>query len=296
MSAHTAQQTSANTNANANANANADQPIVSRAKTALKVSATFWLAIVIIGQVAFAIFIAGFYGVSSVQGNFAAWAKNTTLLKGYVAGDSTGNLFFAAHMLIAVVIACCGVLQLIPQIRARAAGFHRWNGRVFMLAISVASVSGLYLTWIRKTIANPVSAFAISLDAVLIILFAVFAWRAAQARDFTSHRQWALRTFIVANGVWFQRLGYLAWVVINQGPRGITEKMDGPFDVFWAFGSYLLPLAVLEFYMRAKESRSAKIKIASAITVSVSTLLMMVGIAGVTLFLWLPLLKKMLLP
>ena len=198
-------------------------------------------------------------------------------------------------MLIAVVIASCGVLQLIPQIRARAAAFHRWNGRIFMLAILAASVSGLYLTWIRRTIANPVGAFAISLDAVLIILFAVFAWRAARARDFTSHRQWALRTFIVANGVWFQRLGYLAWVVINQGPRGITAKMDGPFDVFWAFGSYLLPLAILEFYMRAKESRSVKMKIASAITISVSALLMMVGVAGLTLFLWLPLLKKMLL-
>jgi uncharacterized membrane protein len=283
MSAHTASRADASTN----------QHIGSRANKALKASATFWLTVVILGQAAFAIFVAGFYGVSSLQGNFAAWAKNTTLLKGYVVGDTTGNMFFAAHMLIAIVIACSGVLQLIPQIRARAATFHRWNGRIFLLAILAGSMSGLYLTLIRKTSANPIGAIAISLDAILIILFAILAWRAARARDFTAHRQWALRTFIVANGVWFQRLGYLAWMVINQGPVGITKQMDGAFDLFWAFGSYLLPLAVLELYLRAKESGNALLKVATALTISVSTLLMMVGIAGLTLFMWLPLLKRM---
>jgi uncharacterized membrane protein len=255
-------------------------------------SATFWLIVTIIGQLAFFAFIAGFYGPSSLQGNFAEWAKNTNLLKGYVPSDARGNLFFAAHVLLAAVIALGGILQLLPQIRKHAPRLHRWNGRVFMLAIIAASLSGLYLVWVRGTLVNFIGGLAISLDGVLIVAFAIMAWRAARTRDFESHRRWALRTFIVASGVWFMRLGYIAWFIINQGPVGVTKKMDGPFDLFWAFGCYLVPLAVLELYFFAQRSRHTSMKVATAITITVGTVFMSIGVVGASMFMWLPLLKK----
>lgn len=217
------------------------------------------------------------------------------LLKGYVAGDGTGNAFFAAHVLIAAVIALSGVLQLVPQIRRHAIGFHRWNGRVFMIAILTASLSGLYLTWVRQTNPTLTGAIAVSLDALLIVVFAVLAWRAVRAGDIESHRQWALRTFIVASGVWFQRLGYFAWFILNQGPVGVTKKMDGPFDLFWGFGCYLVPLAVLELYLRAKRGTGTGLKLTTAFIITVGTLLMAVGVVAVAMFMWLPLLKKVLM-
>ncbi len=269
-----------------------NKPNRSRANTFLKIAATFWLIVTIIGQWAFMGFVAVFYGSSSLQGHFADWTKNKMLLKGYVAGDTAGNLFFAAHVLIAAVIAFGGVLQLIPQIRARATAFHRWNGRVFMVAVLAASLSGLYLVWVRQTSLTTTGALAISLDAILIIVFAVLAWRAALAHDFIAHRRWALRTFIVASGVWFQRLGYLAWFIINRGPVGVTDKMDGAFDLFWAFGCYLVPLVVLEFYLRAKEDCSTAKQYISGITLVAGILIMLVGVVGTTALMWWPLLAK----
>ena len=152
-------------------------------KNALNRMATFWFTVTLLGQWAFGYFIVGFYGASTLQGNFEDWSKNQSLIKGYVPGDTPGNWAFAAHMLLAATVAFAGVLQLSPQIRTRALAFHRWNGRVFMLAVLASSVGGLYLTWIRGTSRNFISALAISGDAVLIVVFAVLAWRTARARN-----------------------------------------------------------------------------------------------------------------
>ena len=95
------------------------------ADTALKAAAGLWFLVAVIGQWAFLYFIVAFYGPSTLQGNFEAWSKNTFLFKGYIAGDTAGNLAFAAHVLLAAVIAFGGAIQLIPQIRTRAITVHR---------------------------------------------------------------------------------------------------------------------------------------------------------------------------
>src|SRR5215469_3165737 len=91
----------------------------SHAETALKAAAGFWFLVAVIGQWVFLYYIVAFYGRSTFTGNFQAWTKNTFLKQGYIAGDRVGNLVFAAHALLAAVIAFGGAIQLIPQIRAR---------------------------------------------------------------------------------------------------------------------------------------------------------------------------------
>jgi hypothetical protein len=77
----------------------------SLADSALKAAAHFWFVVAVIGQWAFLYYIVAFYGTSTLTGNFQAWTKNTFLHKGYIAGDTVGNLAFAAHALLAAVIA-----------------------------------------------------------------------------------------------------------------------------------------------------------------------------------------------
>jgi hypothetical protein len=98
------------------------------ADTALKAAAEFWFLVAVIGQWAFLYYIVAFYGPSTFTGNFQAWTRNTFLRMSYVPGDTAGNLAFAAHALLAAVIAFGGAIQLIPQIRARAISVHRWIG------------------------------------------------------------------------------------------------------------------------------------------------------------------------
>src|SRR5260370_42380174 len=131
------------------------------ADTALKAAAGFWFLLAVIGQWAFLYYIVAFYGPSTFTGDFHAWTKNTFLRMSYVPGDTAGNLAFAAHALLAAVIAFGGAIQLIPQIRARSISVHRWNGRVFFATALGLSVSGLYMEWVRGDRENITSGLAI---------------------------------------------------------------------------------------------------------------------------------------
>src|SRR6266478_7014334 len=135
------------------------------ADTVLKTAAGFWFVVAVIGQWAFLYYLVAFYGPSTLSGNFQAWTRNTFLRMSYVRGDTAGNLAFAAHALLASVIAFGGAIQLIPQIRTRAICVHCWIGRVFLGTALGLSVSGLYMEWVRGDRASLIDALAISLNA-----------------------------------------------------------------------------------------------------------------------------------
>ena len=180
------------------------------------------------------------------------------LFVGFVAGDLVGNVALAVHLFIAFVITIGGTLQLIPQIRAHAPAFHRWNGRLYILIAFVTSLAALYMIWTRDTFGGIlINDISVSLDAVLIMVFAAIALRYAMARRIDVHRRWALRTFMVVSGVWFTRVIYAFLGIVPGETPGVTDDMSGPTNIVIGFASYLLPLAVLELYFFAKRSPHA---------------------------------------
>jgi hypothetical protein len=262
------------------------------ADAALKGAAAFWLAAALIGQGMFLFYISAFYGPSTLTGNFQAWSRNTNLIKGYVPGDTAGNLAFGAHVLMAAVITFGGTLQLVPQIRVRAPTVHRWIGRLFLTTAMGASLAGLFMLWGRGVTDNLGNALGLSLDAGLILMFGALAWRAAVKRDFASHRRWAMRTFMVANGVWFLRLGFATYGFLKQGLGDALPSMESFFDA-WNFGCYLAPLAILELYLRAGDKAGPRRKLAVAGGLVVATALMSIGIVGAWLGFFAPVLAKL---
>ncbi len=268
----------------------AEWGVTAAADKALKASAGLWFLAAAAGQWAFVVYIVGFFGGPTVRGDFEAWDRNTLMFDGYVAGDLVGNLLLAAHVLLAASITAGGTLQLVPQIRARALWFHRWNGRLYILTAFAISLAGLYLTWVRASNPTLHGSLAISLNAVLIMVCAALAWRDARAGRMSAHRRWALRTFLVVSGVWFLRVGFMAWIILNRGLALSAGDFDGPFEKFWVFGSFLLPLAVLELYLRTQERAGPAGRFAMAAGLVVLTAVMGVGIVGAWLMLWRPLL------
>jgi hypothetical protein len=254
----------------------------------LRASAAIWFLTALAGQWLFVYYIASFYGPSTLSGDFESWRRNKSLIDGYVADDATGNLFFAAHVLIAAILTYGGTLQLIPQVRDRAIAFHRWNGRVFLLAAVAAASAGLYLEWVRGTGLHGrgtglIGALGVTLDALLILLFAVLAWRAVSAGYLAAHQRWATRLFLVVNGVWFMRVGIAAWTLLT--PFGAQ-----PFFTFWSFGAYLFPLAVYELYLRTQGASAPARLLAAAGVVALS---LVTGIGSIAAFftMWRPLLS-----
>lgn len=249
-------------------------------------AATFCYLTIAAGQLLFVAFILLYYYPPTLTGDFAGW-NDKPLIKGFVPGDSGGNLFFAVHVLMAAVITFGGLVQLLPAIRNRWPMVHRWNGRLYLVSALTLALGGLWLTWGRGTWLTLTGGIGITLDAVLILAFAAMAWRAARARRFVEHRRWAIRLFVVASAVWFMRVGYLAWGLATGG-AGIGKAMDGPFDIFLAFANSLLPLAVAELYLRAGAHGTPGAKKSVAALLALSGLIILAGSAGAWMVMWGP--------
>ncbi|MGF1669001.1 MAG: DUF2306 domain-containing protein, partial [Balneolaceae bacterium] len=251
-------------------------------------AAIFWFIIAFIGHLIFVLYIVTLYGVSLFEGDFERW--NAMMSNGYKEGDITGNIYIGIHLLLAAIISIGGPLQIIPKLREWVPKFHRWNGRVYVTTAIIISLTGFYLTWIRGSAAGAFEMdVAITINALLIILFAVIAIRYAMARNFTVHRKWALRLFMVVSGVWFFRVGLMLWLVIHQKPVGFDPvTFQGPFLTFLSFAQYLLPLLFLEIYFWAQERAGQTGKIGTAALIAVLAIAMGVGIFGASMGMWLP--------
>lgn len=268
--------------------ATAPRPRAPLASRVLGATAAFWFAVAALGQLIFATYIAGFYGRATLSGHPEWW--NQVMPHGYVVGDTFFNGVLGLHLAFAFLITLGGLLQLLPPIRRAAPAFHRWTGRVYLVSASIMAIGGLVMVWGRGTVGDFPQHLAISLNAALILTCAAFAWRHARARRHDLHRRWALRLFLCVSGVWFFRVGLMAWIVVNQGPAGFDpQTFSGPFLTALAFAVYaVVPLGVLELYLRAQRSRRDDAKVTMACVLTTLGLMTAVGVASATALMWLP--------
>ena len=255
------------------------------AEATLKAATSFWFVVTIVGQLVFAFAVASFYGLTALRGDYHGWK----ISRGFVPGVTSGNWAVAMHLGSAAVIMLAGAIQLIPQVRNRFPAFHRWNGRIYMLTAVAGSFAGVYMTWFRGGVGDLPQHIGGTLNGVLIWVFAGIALRYALARDFRTHRRWALRLFMVTSAVWFYRIVFFLSLAVFKGPFGFDPvTFTGPFPTTMSFATYLVPLAILELYFLAQDRDSASGRFATAFLLVVLTLVMAAGLFAVTMFKWLP--------
>ena len=262
--------------------------LTSAADTALRAAARFWFAVTILGQVVFAFTVASFYTLTALRGDYHKW----NFTNGYLPGFSMGNTAVIMHVASAAFIMLAGAVQLVPQIRNRFPVFHRWNGRIYMLTALTLSLAGLYMTWIRGSVGDLSTHLGSTVNAILIWLCGGMALRYALSRDFRTHRRWALRFFLVVSASWFFRIGFFLSFLVNKGPFGFDPTtFRGPFLTFMSFAQFLVPLAVLEIYLRAQDHPGALRRMATAGVLFVLTLVMGAGLFAVAMAQWVPQVK-----
>ena len=257
------------------------------ASNALARAGQTWFIVAATGQLIFAWYMAALYGMSALRGDWETW--NKVMPRGWNAGDTVGNVAIFIHLLLALVVTLAGLAQLVPAVRRAAPSVHRWIGRVYIASAFGIAFGSMYLMWVRGAVGDFSQHLGSTFNAILLVLFAVIALRHARARNLVLHRQWALRLFMVMNGVWFFRLGLLLWLMIHQQPVGFDPKtFTGPFLTFLVYAQTLLPLAALELYFRAQRSDVAARKWAAAAVIAVLALATAGGVVGATMGLWLP--------
>lgn len=249
-------------------------------------SGVLWFLIAAAGQWLFAYYIIAAYIPRTASGEFERW-NETGLIDGYAQGDLIGNLGFISHVLLAAFVSIAGVMQLLPVIRRRFPTFHRWNGRAYMSVAVFLAVGGIILVWVRGTRMNDLAAMGTTIDGLLILVTAGFTLRHAIARRIDQHRRWAMRLFVVVNGVWFIRVGYMAWAIASGG-AGMSRSMNGPADIAMPYAAFLVPLVLLELYMRARDSRSSGFKLAVTVAILLGAGVTALGLFGAWMMMWSP--------
>jgi hypothetical protein len=103
-----------------------------------------------------------------------------------------------------------GLVQLLPQLRARWPLAHRWLGRVYLGACLTSGLAGLILS--IGTAAGPVATAGFSSAAAISLICAAQAWRTAMARRFDEHREWVIRSYALI----FAAVTLRIWLPLSQ--------------------------------------------------------------------------------
>ena len=167
-----------------------------------------------------------------------------------------GSLHYAilvTHIFTATVALILGPLQFMPCVRARKR-LHRTVGRTYLLAgvlpsaaatIPVAIWSGRSVTQIGLTTA-----------AILWLITAALAYRAARRRDFNTHRAWMTRNYALTFLAVTSRI-LVPLLLLAQLPFGggsIADRAPSMIPIGQTLG-WIVNLVVAEFLIRRSARR-----------------------------------------
>lgn len=198
----------------------------------------------------FGAYILAFYGGATTS-DPSRW--NQTLPRLHEAGTPLANIAIGAHFATGGLLLLLGPVQLIGAVRRAVPAFHRWLGRLYVLAAAIAGAGGLAFIVAKGTVGGTPMNLGFGLYGALMVIAAGFTYSHARARRLDRHRAWAIRLFALAIGSWLYRMEYGFWFLI-AGKTGHTVGFDGWFDMVMAFFFYLPNLAVAEAFIRARRA------------------------------------------
>ncbi len=105
------------------------------------------------------------------------------------------------HSAVGILFMLLGPVQFMPSVRNRFLRFHRWSGRVFMLASLVAAVSALLFVGRLPVFGSLSTSVGVVFAGSLFLVCLVQGYRTARRRQFLVHREWMIRTFAIGLGI-----------------------------------------------------------------------------------------------
>ncbi|WP_258098638.1 DUF2306 domain-containing protein [Marinoscillum pacificum] len=230
---------------NSSLNITADKPSFIFQLTSKLLVATVWSSAMLFG-----LYILAFYFIALIQGNTTQWNE---ILPGLYDEQTRGatagiGLHFAAGGIILIL----GCIQLLDGIRTKYPVFHRWVGRVYVVASIITALGGLAFIFLKGTIGGLWMNVAFTGYGVLTFLAGVFAIKYARSGDFEKHRVWAIRLFALAIGSWLYRMEYGFWFLIMDR-AGHASDFTGPFDYFMDFFFYIPNLLIAQLFISRKK-------------------------------------------
>lgn len=156
---------------------------------------------------------------------------------------------FYVHLVSGPVSLLLATVLISDRFRAWAPAWHRRLGRVQGVnVLLLVAPSGLWMAWYAAT--GAVAGAGLGALSIATAVCIALGWRAAVQRRFVIHRRWMWRTFVLlCSAVVIRMIGGLATVT--------------HFDALWLYpascwGSWLVPLAILELWQTVGQSPRSK--------------------------------------
>lgn len=246
-----------------------------------------WVGIALIGQWLFALYIIVLYALPTLFGN-TELTLSLMLGKGVSGESKTDTFVFFTHIVPASLMALSGLLQLFPSVRRSYPTFHRYNGRMFFILGLSGAITGMYLSFSNHPSIFEIGALGVRINGLLIPVAIGFAWYFAVNKNFKAHQRFAIHSFLLINGVWTFRLYLFGWYMLNQGPNGNTDTLDGPADIAISFACYFAPMVIAEMIFWAQRQRNNRIVWWAASLTCVGIVTTFIGIIAASMFNWIP--------
>lgn len=105
------------------------------------------------------------------------------------------------HSLAGLAFMVLGPIQFLPAVRNRFLRFHRWSGRIWMIAAVVGVVTALIFVARLPVFGDLSTNTAIVFASGLFLVGLVQGYRTIRRREIARHREWMIRCFAIGLGI-----------------------------------------------------------------------------------------------
>nr|WP_062341095.1 DUF2306 domain-containing protein [Herbidospora sakaeratensis] len=176
----------------------------------MKTTAYWWFLLT-------AVAVAVFFPLPYLLNSLESMSDDGSLAATYAPQGAAIRAAFYAHIVFGGLALLLSPFQFAARIRNRLPVVHRVAGRIALVSILVAGVSGAVIAPLNSAGAIGTAGFG-SL-AVLWVAFAVMAFAAIRKGDVEAHRGWATRVFALTYAGVMLRL----WLVVLMPALGSFE-------------------------------------------------------------------------
>lgn len=155
------------------------------------------------------------------------------------------------HILPGGLFLLLAPLQFSPRVRSRFVQFHRWSGRLLVLAAITAASTGLYFG-LFLPFAGPGESVPIALFGGLLLYALLKAVVAIRGRQVARHREWMIRAFALALAISTVRI-VGAVLDLTVTPAGFGPR---PMFVVAIWTGWVTTLGAAEIWIRYTRSHS----------------------------------------
>jgi len=159
---------------------------------------------------------------------------------GHIANN---KLWFTLHIAASPVALASGLMQFLPRVRDKRPALHRWNGRVYGVAVLVGGLAGLMLT--VEFVERPIAAVGFAALAVLWLGATANAVRLAILGRLREHRRWMIRSYALTAAAVTLRLALPFFFIL-----GGMDYAEATIYVAWL--CWIPNLLIAEFYLRRR--------------------------------------------